>query len=241
MRAIIGGTGLNSLPGLERVEEFVQRTTWSAYPVTLYRGEFAGQPVLFLPRHGVGHRLPPHRVNYRANIDVLRQMGATAIVGVAAVGGIREDLGPAEIALPHDLIDYTWGREHSYCDEEGDEVLHIEFAPPYDEDLRSALRRAAGAGGIIDRAVLGVTQGPRLESAAEVEKLRRDGCDLVGMTAMPEAALAREAGLAYATLAVVVNWAAGIGVGAIHAEIEQSIAAGMDKVRTLLTAWVNGS
>ncbi len=238
MRAIIGGTGLNSLAGLEHVQEFSQRTAWSAYPVTVYRGNYAGQDVLFLPRHGVGHRLPPHRVNYRANIDVLKQMGATQVVGVAAVGGIRDDLGPAEIALPHDIIDYTWGREHSYCDEEGDDVLHIEFAPPYDEALRESLKAAAGADGIIDRAVLGVTQGPRLESAAEVERLRRDGCDMVGMTAMPEAALAREAELGYATLAVVVNWAAGIGEGAIHAEIEQSIAAGMDKVRTLLTAWV---
>ncbi len=236
MQAIIGGTGLNSLPGLEQVEEISQRSRWSTQPVVVYRGRYAGAEVLFLPRHGVGHRLPPHRVNYRANIDALKQLGATQVVGVAAVGGIRADLGPAEIALPHDIIDYTWGREHSYCDAEGDEVLHIEFAPPYDEALRAAL--LAAAPGITDRAVLGVTQGPRLESAAEVEKLRRDGCDLVGMTTMPEAALAREAGLAYATLAVVVNWAAGIGSGAIHAEIEQSIAAGMGRVSELLTHWL---
>lgn len=239
MRAIIGGTGLNSLPGLENVEELAQRTNWSAYPVIAYRGQLAGEAVLFLPRHGVGHRLPPHRVNYRANIDALRELGATQVVGVAAVGGIRKDLGPAEVAVPHDIIDYTWGRDHTFCDDEDDSVLHIEFAPPYDEALRvELLGAAAGAVKLVDQAVLGVTQGPRLESAAEVEKLRRDGCDLVGMTGMPETALAREAGLAYASLAVVVNWAAGIGVGAIHAEIEQSIAAGMEKVQTVLSAWV---
>lgn len=240
MRAIIGGTGLNNLPGLQAVEEIAQKSIWSAYPVTAYRGVFSGQPVLFLPRHGVGHRLPPHRVNYRANIDALRQLGATQVVGVAAVGGIRDDLGPAEVAVPHDIIDYTWGREHTFCDDEDDSVLHIEFAPPYDETLRAELLAAAmGQVPLAKQAVLGVTQGPRLESAAEVEKLRRDGCDLVGMTGMPETALAREAGLAYASLAVVVNWAAGIGEGAIHAEIEQSISAGMEKVTAVLSAWVS--
>ena len=235
MRALIGGTGLNDLRGWS-CESRMLETPFGAAEVR--RGQWQGQEWLFLPRHGAGHRLPPHRINYRANIAALKEAGATQVIGVAAVGGIRSDLGPAVLALPHDIIDYTLGRAHSFCDGDSDAVLHVEFAPPYDTALRQQLLQAAANAGVdlVGDAVHGVTQGPRLESAAEIEKLRRDGCDIVGMTGMPEAALAREAGLPYACLAVVVNWAAGIGSGAIHAEIEQSIHQGMDRLQQVLQA-----
>ncbi len=242
MLAIIGGTGLNTLPGLEGGESREFRTAWAESPVIVTLGRLAGRDLLFLPRHGPGHLVPPHRINYRANIAALREAGARQVVGVAAVGGIREDCGPATLVLPEDLIDYTWGRAQSFWDGEDEQMQHIEFAPPYAPPLQDALRRAAARAEVPLRegAVLGVTQGPRLESAAEVRRLARDGCDLVGMTGMPEAALAREAGLDYACLAVVVNWAAGIGSGAIHAEIEESINRGMAQVRATLEALLRG-
>lgn len=237
MKAIIGGTGLNQLPGMQDLRERCVESAWDERPVTVFQGRFHDQDVLFLPRHGVGHRLPPHRINYRANVDALKLAGASEIVAVVAVGGIRRDLPPAALAIPADIIDYTYGRGHSYCDGESDAVQHIEFAPPYSERLRDSLLAAAGEP-LPENTVLGVTQGPRLESAAEIRRMQRDGCDMVGMTSMPEAALAREAGMDYANLAVVVNWAAGIGEGAIHAEIEQSIAQGMARVECLLAKWV---
>lgn len=237
MKAIIGGTGLNRLDGVEALQRFEQATPYARTPVVMFRGQWDGAEVLFLPRHGEGHRVPPHAINYRANIDALRRAGAREVVGVAAVGSMRRDLPPAALAVPQDIIDYTWGRAHTFCAEDSDSVLHVEFAPPYAEPMRRDVL-ASAQGALVDDAVLAVTQGPRLESAAEIRRLQRDGCDLVGMTAMPEAALAREAGLDYVTLAVVVNWAAGIGEGAIHAEIERSLASGMAQVHQLLARWL---
>ena len=238
MLGLIGGTGLNQLPGLEEGSERVVPTPYGEPSAPLLLGRLAGQDVAFLPRHGRGHKLPPHAINYRANVHALQQAGVSRIVGVAAVGGISAHMAPAELVLPHDLIDYTWGRDHSFSLDDRDALQHIAFAPPYDQDLRQDLLKAARRSetNLRAQAVLAVTQGPRLETGAEVRRLSRDGCDLVGMTGMPEAALAAELGIPYACLAVVVNWAAGIGHGDIHAEIDQSIADGMAKARRVIEA-----
>ena len=211
--ALIGGTGLYQFPGLEKVERHTLETAWGSPSGPVVLGELGGHRLAFLARHGEGHSLPPHRVNYRANVWALHHLGARRVVGVNAVGGIRSDMGPRVLAVPDQIIDYTHGRATSFCDADGAEVKHIDFSEPYDAALRRDLLAAAARAGIsaVDGGCYGATQGPRLETRAEIARLRRDGCDLVGMTGMPEAALARELGLAYACLSLVANWAAGCG------------------------------
>lgn len=234
--AIIGGTGLTSIAGLHICRREVVGTPWGEPSGPVVHGELHGHPLLFLPRHGRGHTIAPHRINYRANLWALRELGATAVIAVAAVGGITAAMAPARLVIPDQLIDYTWGRE-STCAAEGS-VVHVDFTHPYDPAIRQCLIDAASlcvgeeaiAGG-----VYGATQGPRLETAAEIRRLARDGCDLVGMTGMPEAVLARELGLRYACCAVVANWAAGVGDGEITmAEIERQLTIGMERVRRVL-------
>jgi purine nucleoside phosphorylase len=172
-----------------------------------------GRKLLFLHRHGgQGRPIPPHRVNYRANLWALRELGATRILGVNAVGGIGA-MQPGSLVIPDQIIDYTWGREHSFDDGASGTLLHVDFTQPYDAALRATLLEAAGAAGVPSRdgAVMAVVQGPRLETAAEVQRFARDGCDLIGMTGMPEAALARELAIPYAAICMVVNAAAGLG------------------------------
>ena len=211
--AVIGGTGLYRLAALEDEETFEGDTVygWPSAPVRV--GTIAGQRVAFLARHGEGHSVPPHLVNYRANLRRLADLGAQRILAINAVGGITERFGPRVVAVPDQIIDYTWGRISTICEEAGTPVLHVDFGEPYTQSLRQAVLRAAGksAIAIVDGGCYGATQGPRLESRAEVARLRRDGCDLVGMTGMPEAGLAREMGLDYACIALVANWAAGCG------------------------------
>ncbi|MDP9141471.1 MAG: S-methyl-5'-thioinosine phosphorylase [Pseudomonadota bacterium] len=236
--AIIGGTGLNQWTDLSITRRETVQTPYGAPSAPLVYGQVSGVEVIFLARHGEGHKLPPHAINYRANLWALHAAGVNAVVAVAAVGGIAAWFAPGEVAIPDDVLDYTWGREHSYSDgREGSPLKHVEFSHPYTPGLREVLQsaaehsdvRIAGAG------VMAVTQGPRLESPAEIRKLQRDGADMVGMTGMPEAALAAELDLDYACLAVSVNWAAGVqGLDDIHAQIEQSIAQGMGKVRKIL-------
>ena len=211
--AIIGGTGLYKFPGLENVERRMLATPFGAPSDDIVLGTLAGKRVAFLARHGENHTLAPHRVNYRANVWALQHLGARRVIGVNAVGGIRDDMGPRVIAIPDQIIDYTHGRYDSFCDVEGAKVEHVDFTEPYSVALRGKLLAAArGAGiAIIDGGCYGATQGPRLETRAEITRMRRDGCDLVGMTGMPEAALARELNLDYACLALVANWAAGCG------------------------------
>lgn len=237
--AIIGGTGLNSMPGLEITSQQQVGTRWGGPSAPLQRGSLQGVELIFLARHGDGHSIAPHGINYRANIQALKDIGVSQIIAINAVGGIRDDYPPAAVGVPNQLIDYTSGREYSFCDA-GEILQHIDFTEPFDPTLRAQLLAAAKLAGVevSPDGTLGVTNGPRLETAAEIRKFQRDGCDLVGMTSMPEAALAREAGLAYATLAVSVNYAAGMGSGDIHAEIEQSIADGMAKVQKILQALV---
>jgi 5'-deoxy-5'-methylthioadenosine phosphorylase len=224
--AIIGGSGFAAMPELEIVETRQTTTRWGDPSAPLVHGRLAGQDVLFLPRQGQGHRIPPHRVNYRANIQALSDAGVERIIGLAAVGGITADCVPLALCIPDNLIDYTHGRGSTFYDEAGGEVVHVDFSWPFSAGLRRLLLRAAGDTGIevLDGGVYAATQGPRLETAAEISRLERDGCDIVGMTAMPEAALARERGIAYATLAFVVNWAAGksdseIGMEEINANL----------------------
>lgn len=235
--AVIGGTGLGEIAGAKRRLSRGGSTRWgspSASPVWLDLPN--GGSCWFLPRHGVGHAYAPHRINYRANIQALADLGVTRVLAVAAVGGIRSDLAPGDLVLVDDLIDDTWGREHTFGDGVVGPLAHIEFAPPFDERLRAAIRAAAAESKVAvrDGGIMAVTQGPRLETAAEVRRLGAAGADVVGMTTMPEASLAREAGLAYASLAVVVNPAAGTADGSIHAAIAESIELGMSRVRRLL-------
>src|SRR5581483_803633 len=200
MLGIIGGTGLTQLANLEVTRREVVRTPWGEPSGALTFGRINGRDTIFLARHGYGHTIPPHMVNYRANIWALQARGATEVVSVASVGGIRADLGPGAIAIPHQIIDYTWGRKSTFF--EGDErgVVHVDFTHPYCAELRSACIGAARIAGqpIVDGGIYAATQGPRLKTAAEIDRLERDGADMVGMTGMPEAALARELDLPYA-------------------------------------------
>jgi 5'-methylthioinosine phosphorylase len=209
--AVIGGTGVYRLASLEDAEAFEGDTPWGAPSGPVRIGTIRGRRVAFLARHGEGHSLPPHRVNYRANLWQLKQLGAARVLAINTVGGITERFGPQVLALPDQLIDYTWGRAASFWDGEGGEVLHVDFGDPYTPSLRAEVLAAAARAGtaLVDGGCYGATQGPRLETRAEIARMRRDGCDLVGMTGMPEAGLARELGLDYACLAVVANWAAG--------------------------------
>ncbi|SFS15265.1 5'-methylthioadenosine phosphorylase [Dyella sp. OK004] len=211
--AVIGGSGLYSFPGLENATRHSVDTPFGPASGDVVIGDFAGKRVAFMARHGESHTVPPHRVNYRANLWALHSLGARTVIGVNAVGGIRADMGPRVIVVPDQVIDYTHGRYTSFCDVEGAEVKHIDFSEPYTEALRRRLIVASGRAGVpvLDGGCYGATQGPRLETRAEITRMRRDGCDLVGMTGMPEAVLARELDIAYACLALVANFAAGCG------------------------------
>jgi 5'-methylthioadenosine phosphorylase len=211
MLGIIGGTGLTQLSNLEVTRREVVRTPYGEPSGALTFGRIGGNDVVFLARHGYGHTIPPHMVNYRANIWALQAQGLTEVVSVASVGGIRADLGPGVIAAPAQIIDYTWGRRSTYHEGEDRAVVHIDFTHPYCESLRQRILAAAREAGqpVVDGGVYAATQGPRLETSAEIDRLERDGADMVGMTGMPEAALAREAQLCYAAIAVVANFAAG--------------------------------
>jgi len=235
--AIIGGTGLTSLKNLEITHREVVRTPYGEPSGPLTYGMLCGKKVVFLARHGYGHTIPPHKVNYRANLWAIKETGVSKLIAVAAVGGIREDMTPTRLAIPDQIIDYTWSRVNTFFEEGLSQVTHIDFTHPYCEELRALLVGGARDGALdaVENGTYGATQGPRLETAAEVDRLERDGCDMVGMTGMPEAALARELGLSYAAVAVVANWAAGRGEGEITMEqIERYLKAGMEKVRTLL-------
>lgn len=219
--AIIGGTGLSSLSGLEVTGREVVYTPYGAPSGPFTRGRMAGAEVIFLARHGYGHTIPPHKVNYRANIWALHSLGVRRVIAVASVGGITSAYAPGCIAVPHQLLDYTWGRACTYFERDLEIVTHVDFTAPYTESLRAALLVSAADVGVavVDGGVYAAVQGPRLETAAEVDRLERDGADMVGMTGMPEAVLARELDLEYACLAVVSNHAAGRGTSTIHEQI----------------------
>jgi 5'-methylthioinosine phosphorylase len=235
--AIIGGTGLTKLDTLEITNREIVHTPYGDPSGPISHGELYGRKVLFLPRHGYGHTIPPHKINYRANVWALKEAGAQKVLAVAAVGGITQEMHSGALVVPDQIIDYTYSRIMTYFEEGLQAVVHIDFTRPYTEELRTLIIQAAAAANIdvIAKGTYGATQGPRLETAAEVNRLERDGCHMIGMTGMPEAALARELELDYATCAVVANAAAGRGTGAITMqEIEQQLTIGMQKVALVL-------
>jgi 5'-methylthioadenosine phosphorylase len=240
---IIGGTGVTQLSNLEITRRQMVRTPFGDASGALTFGKLNGRDVMFLARHGYGHTIPPHEVNYRANMWALQSEGADRVVSVASVGGIRADMVPGRLVIPHQILDYTWGRKHTYFEGPDQPVTHIDFTHPYCPKMRAGLLEAAVSAGqkILDGGVYATTQGPRLETAAEIDRLERDGADMVGMTGMPEAALAREIGSRYAAIAVVVNHAAGRGDSeqAIHMDqINEVLQAALAKVRALLEKFV---
>jgi 5'-methylthioinosine phosphorylase len=235
--AIIGGTGLDKIPDLEIVHREVCHTPYGEPSSALTQGRIGGNEVIFLPRHGSSHSIPPHRVNYRANLWALKEAGADWVIGVAAVGGITGQMAPGTIVIPDQIIDYTYGRNHTLYDNDMNPVGHIDFTYPYCELLRQRLIEAGReeGGKLIMAGTYGATQGPRLETAMEIQRMEQDGCDLVGMTGMPETSLAREMGLCYASCAVVANWAAGKSDQLISMEeIEKNLRSGMAQVRQIL-------
>ena len=252
---IIGGSGLYCLDELIAREKRACVTPWGEPSSPLIVGSFEASPqsdVVFLPRHGEGHQLPPHKVNYRANIAALRDQQVSTIYAVNVVGGINREMCPGDLVIPDQIIDYTWGREHTYSsgfelsggansDSSEIPIQHVDFTYPYNQVLRDNLLQQAIALGlqVHSGGVYGATQGPRLETSAEIVRMERDGCDIVGMTGMPEAALARELGIPYASLALVVNMAAGLGEDEITmAQIDSIIDSGMVKIRQLIAAVV---
>lgn len=216
MRAIIGGSGLGKIKSLQSLRREVVRTPYGDPSCPLSFGTLGAYDVVFLARHGAGHRIAPHEINYRANLWALKEAGVTEIVAVAAVGGIDPGLKAGDLVVPDQLIDYTYGRSHTFFQGPDQPVTHVDFTHPYTQSLRVALIEASHVVGpaALEHGTYAACQGPRLETAAEIKRLARDGCSLVGMTGMPEAALARELGMAYACLAVVVNPAAGVGASA---------------------------
>ena len=239
MLGIIGGTGLTQLANLEITHRKVARTPWGEPSGALTVGRICDQEVIFLARHGYGHTIPPHEVNYRATLWALKDQGVDRVVSVATVGGIHSELIPGTLVIPDQIIDYTHGRGATYMVQSDKPVTHVDFTIPYCEAMRAALLQAAESSGLRlrDGGVYGAVQGPRLETAAEINRMERDGADMVGMTGMPEAYLARELGLCYATVGVVVNYAAGRGlsVDAIKMdEIQAVLGEMMLQVRRLL-------
>lgn len=239
---VIGGSGLDSLSGFQD-DGGGATTAYGEASAPIQVGEIAGRRVAFLPRHGVDHHIPPHAINYRANIELIRSHGIERVLAVAAVGSISPVWHGGELIVPDQLIDYTWGRQHCFAAERLDADSHYDFTEPFSADLSQLVLSSAVACGVEahDGGTYGATQGPRLETAAEIERMARDGCDLVGMTGMPEAGLAREAGLCYAMLAVVANPAAGradsrsLTMAAIHARL----VSGMADVQSLLPTLVS--
>lgn len=243
--AIIGGSGLDDFDGFKNTKTLSVTTPYGDHASGAKQGELNGQHCVFLPRHGQSHELPPHKVNYRANIHLLKQYGVKSIVAVNVVGGISADMKPEALVLPKQIIDYSYGREHTFYDghnyqdvfTKGKSVEHIDFSYPYSAHLRKKIEHFLELKSIpfVNYGVYGCTQGPRLETQAEIKRMQQDGCDVVGMTAMPEAALARELDMDYVSLCLVVNWAAGITEQVLEIkEIMQVCDRGMGTIKTLL-------
>lgn len=239
LTAIIGGSGLTDIKQLENVRTEQALTPYGEPSADLVFGTLDGHEIVFLARHGENHQIPPHKVNYRANIWALKEAGARNIIAVAAVGGIHDATSPTRIVIPDQIIDYTYGREQTYFP--GDEhcVNHVDFTWPYCESLRQIVIDAASKANVdfIEKATYAATQGPRLESAAEIKRLAQDGCDIVGMTGMPETVLARELEVCYACIAIVANYAAGKSPGIITMEdIGHNLSRGMQQMFSFLPA-----
>lgn len=239
MLGIIGGTGLTQLDNLKVTRRQIIRTPYGEPSGPLTFGEVAGHTVVFLARHGGGHTIPPHLVNYRANIWALHSEGVKNIVAIATVGGISANLSPGDIVVPHQIIDYTHGRKHTFFEGGDQAVKHIDFTEPYSAELRAKCLEAAKLAKqtVWDAGVYAAVQGPRLETAAEINRLEGDGATLVGMTGMPEASLARELEINYAALCPVANHAAGRGSsskGIQYNDIGKVVGLSMQRVRSII-------
>jgi 5'-methylthioadenosine phosphorylase len=244
MLGIIGGTGLTQLANLEITHRQVARTPYGEPSGALTFGRICGQEVIFLARHGYGHTIPPHEVNYRANLWALKDHGVDRVVSVTTVGGIHPELVPGMLVVPDQIIDYTHGRAATFFVENGKPFVHLDFTFPFCHAMRAALLQAAANAGIRlrDGGVYGAVQGPRLETAAEINRMERDGADMVGLAGMPEAYLARELDLCYASVGAVLNQAAGRGQsadGIRMEEIQAVLGEVMQQVRHLLEQLVN--
>lgn len=239
MLGIIGGTGLTKLTNLEITHRQVARTPYGEPSGALTFGKLCGEEIIFLARHGYGHTIPPHEVNYRANLWALKEHGVDRIVSIATVGGINPALPAGSMVVPDQIIDYTWGRVGTFTISGEKQVTHLDFTEPYCDAMRRDILRAASLKSlkVRDGGVYAVSQGPRLETAAEINRMERDGADMVGMTGMPEAYLAREIELCYAAIGIVVNDAAGRGSSksGIHEnDIQRGLDDLMGRVRLLL-------
>lgn len=246
---IIGGSGLTDFSELNVTDRIDHPTDWGEPSSPLICGTFdapgcsGGSEVVFIARHGEAHTIPPHKVNYRANIAALKDQQVSAIYAVNVVGSLNMEMCPGDVVIPDQIVDYTWGREQTYSDSSSVALQHVDFTVPYDKRLMDKLLQHAIALGlhVHSGGVYGATQGPRLETAAEIERMGIDGCDIVGMTGMPEAALARELGVPYACMALVVNMAAGLCDGEISMDqIKQIIDSRMADIRRLLVAVTKG-
>ncbi len=242
--ALIGGTGLAEFPGLEEVGLESIETPYGETSAPLIVGRLLEQDIVFLPRHGKPHSIPPHCINYRANLWALNEFGVSHVLAVNAVGGIAEEMGSGHICIPDQIVDYTFGREHSYSDSAKVPLQHVDFTNPYDEGIREKLIAVVQALSlpIHTHGTYAATQGPRLETAAEIDRLERDGCHLVGMTGMPEAVLARELDLPYASICLVVNKAAGRNEGIITMEeIEEVMETGIIEIQQLILQYLQSA
>lgn len=238
--AIIGGSGFSQLAGFTLHDTHDLNTAYGKPSAPILQGDYAGQSVLFLARHGEQHAIQPHQINYRANIAALADLKVSKVIGLAAVGGIAEDCQPGALIMPDQILDYTYGRESTFFDQIGN-VAHAEFTEPYDADLRQTFRQAAKITNValVDGGTYAATQGPRFETRAEIQRYKNDGATIVGMTAMPEAVLAREKGMAYMTLASSVNYAAGIQSGVIsHEQIHQAYTHASEKLYAILPTFL---
>lgn len=246
MLAIIGGTGLSQFETLQNKTYQTVKTDYGKAYVTI--AQLENKPVVFLARHadelagddGQVHKIAPHKINYRANIAALKSLGVTDIIAVNAVGGIHAELGCGAIVVPDQLIDYTYNREHTFFDGIDNMLQHIDFTNPFTEELRLKLQNSIAQLDLsyTDFGIYGCTQGPRLETAAEVQRLKRDGCDVVGMTAMPEAALAKELDINYTSLCLVVNEAAGLSDDIITMDdINRVLEQGIVKIKSILSTY----
>ena len=239
MLGIIGGTGLTELENLKISRRQLIRTPYGEPSGPLTFGDICGHTVVFLPRHGSGHTIAPHLVNYHANMWALNAEGVRSVVAITTVGSIAPDLKPGQLVLPDQLIDYTHGRRTTYYDGIDLPIKHIDFTEPYCPRMRAMWKQAAANAGesLVDGGVYAAVQGPRLETAAEINRLDRDGATIVGMTGMPEAALARELEISYAAICPVANYAAGRGSsehGISYSDINLVLSGVMGRVRKLI-------
>jgi 5'-methylthioinosine phosphorylase len=235
--AVIAGSGFQALANESEGRAFPTDFGVPSSPIRDL--DYGGRTVFLLSRHGDSLLIPPHRINYRANLKALELLGVTDIVALNTVGVIARGFAPGSLAVPDQIIDYTSGRDHSIYDENSASLEHIDFSNPLDSQLRQSLLHAAKAIGVPchDGGVYAATQGPRLETAAEVNRLETDGADYVGMTAMPEASLSMELGMRFACLSLIVNYAAGRGEKAIHEDIEASTASAREQSMKILNAF----